>query len=177
MKPFKIIEEREVYNAEGRIIIVETDLITPEGKQVTWHFAKGADVVIILPLDSSGRVLLKREWRANRKDFTWGLPSGIIDKGETSEAAALRELQEELGFKAGKLTKLITVFPTNHIRSQFHIFLAENLSPSMLQGDEHEILEVSSLPFDEAYNLVIKQQTPTAQDALAFELAAKLRSK
>lgn len=177
MKPFKIIEEREAYNADGRIVVVETDLITPEDKSVTWRFAKVPDIVIILPLDTDGRVRLKKEWRANRKDFVWGLPSGVIDKGETPEETAQRELQEEVGTKAEKLTKLITIFPTNHIRAQFHIFLAEGLSASVLQGDEHEHLEVSVLPFQEARDLVIKQQVPTAQDALAFALVAELRAK
>jgi 8-oxo-dGTP pyrophosphatase MutT (NUDIX family) len=175
MKPFKIIEERETYNTDGRIVIVETDLTTPEGKKITWRFAKVPDIVIIFPLDSEGKVHLKKEWRANRKDFVWGLPSGVIDKGETAEEAALRELQEEVGVKADKFTKLVTVFPTNHIRAHFHIFLAEGLSSSILLGDEHEILEVSLLPFDEAYNLVVKQQIPTAQDALAFTLVAKFK--
>lgn len=175
MKPFKIVEEREAYNADGRIVVIETDLITPEDKNITWRFAKVPDIVIILPLDSDGKVRLKREWRANRKDFVWGLPSGVIDKDETPEETAQRELQEEVGAKAEKLTKLITVFPTNHIRAQFHIFLAEGLSASVLQGDEHEHLEVTVLPFDEAYDLVTKQQTPTAQDALAFTLVAKNR--
>ncbi|MCI0566358.1 NUDIX hydrolase, partial [bacterium] len=147
MKPFKIIEEREAYNADGRIIVVETDLITPEDKKVSWRFAKVPDIVIILPLDTDGKVYLKKEWRANRKDFVWGLPSGVIDTGETPEETAQRELQEEVGTKAEKLSKLMTVFPTNHIRAQFHLFLAEGLSTSVLEGDEHEHLGVSILPF------------------------------
>lgn len=113
---------------------------------------------------------LKQEWRANRNNFVWGLPSGVIETGEAPEACAQRELQEEVGVKAGRITKLTTVYPTNHVRAQFHFFLAEALSPSALKGDDDEYLEVAVLPFDEAYVCVVKEQTPTMQDALAFEL-------
>lgn len=177
LKPFKVVEEREAFNADGRVVVIEADLITSEDKKVTWRFAKVPDIVIVLPLADDGKVYLKKEWRANRKDFVWGLPSGLIDKDETPEQTAQRELQEEVGNKAEKLTKLISVYPTNHIRAQFHLFLAEGLLASVLQGDEHEHLEVSVLPFDEAYDLVLKQQTPVAQDALAFSLVSELRAK
>ena len=173
LKPFSIVEEREAFTVP-RIVVLEAELITPKDEKVVWRFAHVQDIVIVLPI-TDDNVYLKKEWRVNRKDFVWGLPSGVVDKGETPEEAAQRELQEEVGNRAEKLTKLLTVYPTNHIRAHFHLFMAEGLSASILDSDEPEYLEVRALPFEEAYDLVLRQQTPTMQDALAFELVAKLR--
>ena len=65
----------------------------------------------------------------------------------------------------------------NHIRAQAHLFLATDLSASKLPGDENEILEVQKFPFDVAYNRVVRQQIPSAQNALIFELVKNRLTK
>lgn len=174
LQPFKIINEREVGKA-GRYPILEAELETPEGKTVTWSVISGKDIVVVLPLDTEQNVFLKQEWRLNRKDFVWEVVSGVVDEESPTDeqilATAHRETQEEIGMKAESMKKLLTFYPFNHMRSRIHIFLATNLSGSKLETDEHEFLEVQKLPFQEAYDLVVKKQEPTAQNALAFMLA------
>lgn len=172
LKPFKIIEEREAGKA-GRYPIIEADLETPEGKNVTWSVISGKDIAVVLALDSENNVYLKQEWRLNRKDFVWEVVSGVVEEenptDEQVRATAEREIQEEVGMKAGKLEKLLTFYPFNHMRSKIHLFLATDLTESKLDRDEHEFLEVKKLPFQEAYDLVHSQE-PTAQNALVFAL-------
>lgn len=173
LKPFKILKEREAGKA-GRYPIIEADLETPKGKRVTWSVISGKDIAVVLALDHENNVYLKQEWRLNRKDFVWEVVSGLVEEenptDEQVRTTADREIQEEVGMKAGKLEKLLTFYPFNHIRSRIHLFLATELSESKLQGDEHEFLEVKKLPFQEAYALVMGKQEPTAQNALIFSL-------
>ncbi|MGO4331201.1 NUDIX hydrolase [Cupriavidus sp. 2TAF22] len=62
-----------------------------------YYVISGADWVNIMPLTKKGRVLLIREYRHGYGDVLIGLPGGLIDKGETPDAAAVRELREETG--------------------------------------------------------------------------------
>ncbi len=172
LKPFHVLNER--IKSVGRFFHIEADLITSEDKNVTWDIFSWKDGVVVLAMDENKNVYIKREWRLNRKDFTWEVVSGAIEVGDPTEddieKAAQRELQEEIGMKAGKLEKLITIYPFNHMRNKFHIFLATDLSKSSLKADEHEHLEVKKLPFKEAYDLILKQDAPTGQNVIAFEL-------
>lgn len=173
LKPFQVVEEK--VKSVGRFFLIEADLITSEGKNVTWDIFSWKDGVIVLAMDDDKNVYIKREWRLNRKDFTWEVVSGAIEVENPTEEqiveAAQRELQEEIGMKAGKLEKLITIYPFNHMRNKFHIFLATELSESKLESDEHEHLEVKKLSFKDAYNLVVNQPAPTGQNVIAFQLA------
>jgi 8-oxo-dGTP pyrophosphatase MutT (NUDIX family) len=174
LKPFKVLSEEQVFDVPERCAVIEAHLETPEGKQVRWSFLTGRDIAVVLPLDDKGNVYIKQEWRLNRKDFVWEVVSGMVEVEHPTDdqvrETALRELQEEVGMRANTLEKLITVYPFNHMRSKIHLFLATDLEASKLPGDEHEILQVSCLPFEDAYELVVKDKEPTAQNALIFSL-------
>jgi ADP-ribose pyrophosphatase len=155
----------------------------PDGTRLNWAYIHGKDLVIVLPMDNDGNVILKREWRLNRKDFVWEVVSGWVDIASPTEdqlkEEANRELQEEVGYKAGTLTKLISIYPFNHMDSHFHLYLATDLEASTVEldeqqrvaNDEIEILYVKKFPFAEAYDLVMNQQEPTGQNAVIFLLA------
>lgn len=169
---FKIINETVDLVTSNKIKVVSSRLSTPNGKEVTWGVFDSRDAVVILPLTADNQVYLVKQWRLNRQDFCWEVPSGWVEEEKPThnqvEVAAARELQEEVGQKPGKLTHLTTMYPTNHFRGKWHIFLAQELSASQLSPDEHEYLEVAKLPFAKAYNRVIVQQIPTAQNLTAF---------
>lgn len=175
LKPFKIISEKSILDIQKKYSVNEVELETPEGKTTTWKYIQGQkDIVVVLPLDAEHNVYLKQEWRLNRKDFAWEVVSGWIEEQNPTDeqiiATAQRELQEEVGVKAGKLEKLITIYPFNHTSIKLHLFLATELLESKLAGDEHEILEVTKLPFNEAFDLVVNKQIPTGQNTTIFLL-------
>ncbi len=178
LKPFKVLTERVVYQQGNRLGVIEVDLRTPSGQKVTWTYVRLKNGVIILPVDSEGNVFLKREWRLSRKDFVWELPSGWIETKKPTEKDILktanRELREEIGYRSNNLKKLTTFRLSNHTNAKFHIVLAQDLIASKLEGDEHEYIEVKKLPFDEAFNLIKKGQTPTAQVLIAFLMAKEI---
>jgi len=175
---FEIIEEKVDLVTPNKIKVISSKLKTPGGKETIWGIFDSRDAVVVLALDKENNVYLKREWRLNRKDYCWEVVSGWVEDDHPTdlqvEEAATRELQEEVGQKAGKLTKLLTIYPTNHFRGKWHLFLAEQLSSSQLARDEHEYLDVLKFPFLEAYDKVAKQQIPTAQNVIIFQLAKEL---
>jgi ADP-ribose diphosphatase len=99
--------------------------------------------VIIAAIPEPGHVFLIREYAAGVHRYELGLPKGRMDAGETILDAANRELKEEVGYGARKLTHLrsITLAPT-YMNHEIHLVLAEELYPEKLIGDEPEPLEV-----------------------------------
>ncbi len=177
LKPFIIISETIEYQDGSRLAIVRANLKTPTNEAVAWTYSKTKEGVIIIPIDEHGAVYIKKEWRLNRRDFVWELPSGWVEhEAPTSDdiaEAANRELQEEIGLRSNELTLLTSFYPTNHTSGRFHVFLARHLQRSVLPADDHEHLEIEKLSFPEAYKRVAKDQIPTAQVLVAFLLAEK----
>lgn len=159
---------------------MEVDLETPKG-ETTWtyiHYPKQATVIV--PIDDEGNTYIKREWRLNKKDFSWEFASGWIDEAEEKEAteeeilsAANRELQEEIGYKAEFLEHVTSFYISNHVDWVFHVVVAKNLTESSLEGDEHEFVEPKKVSFEEAEKILLKDQVPSGQTIVAFRAFEK----
>lgn len=79
-----------------------------EPKCTTGHFDK-PDAVVIVPFHAArGRIVITREYRVSLAGDEYGFPAGLVDDGESVEAAARRELQEETGLTA---TRMLTIGP------------------------------------------------------------------
>lgn len=103
--------------------------------------------VMVLPFDGLGNLLMIREYSVGSERYELTLVKGLIDDGETAEQAANRELQEEIGFACEKLTPLRTLYTSpGHMYSPMQVFAAHGLTPSHLQGDEPEPLEMVAVP-------------------------------
>ena len=108
------------------------------------------DWVIVIP-EINENFLMVKQWRHGEKSLSVEFPGGVIDENEKPETAALRELQEETGFIAEKLTKLGMANPnpalfSNHV----HVFLAENLKSTGVQHlDNDEFINSIELPKNE----------------------------
>ncbi|MBI5670966.1 MAG: NUDIX hydrolase [Chloroflexi bacterium] len=106
------------------------------------------NAVMIVPLLDDGRVILTVEYSPAFNQWVYILSSGGIEAGEDPAHTANRELQEETGYKAGRLDKLGIFCPfIKYLNQTLTIYLARDLQPSRLQGDEgYEIgLEYTTL--------------------------------
>ena len=91
------------------------------------------------------------QWRHAAEKLSVEFPGGIADEREDPAKTAYRELLEETGFKAEKITHLGTVSPNPALFSnRFHIYLAEQLVPTgELHLDDDEFLSCELIPVDE----------------------------
>ena len=99
-------------------------------------FIHCGDSVLVVPLTGDGHVLLAEERSPAFDRNVLVLAGGEIDEGETPEEAANRELQEELGWRAGRVEFLGEIHPFKYLTTRQFVFLARDLSPSKLEGDE-----------------------------------------
>ena len=136
------------------------DLEFSNGERRRYHrlIARGHGAVMIAAIPEPGTVLLIREYAAGMHRYELGLPKGRMDPGEDILAAANRELKEETGFGARKLTRLrsISLAPT-YMTHEIHLVLAEDLYPERLPGDEPEELEVIPWKLDALHELVLRE--------------------
>lgn len=131
--------------AKSRLFQIEqVHLKFSNGIERQYERMKGGSrgAVMVVPVHQ-GQLLLAKEYAAGTDNYEIGFPKGLVDPGEAPIEAANRELQEEIGFASRKLTHLKTLsLAPGYFSSKMHIFVAEDLYPSKLEGDEPEPIEV-----------------------------------
>lgn len=133
-----------------------------------------AGAVLIVPFYDEQTILLIREYAAGTHSYELGFPKGLIDPGETPLQAANRELKEEVGFGAKQFTELKkVVMAPSYFNSEMTLFMAKNLYPEKLQGDEPEPLEVIKWPLSKIDELLARDDFQEARSISALLLAMK----
>ncbi|GGI89375.1 ADP compounds hydrolase NudE [Shewanella gelidii] len=129
--------------------------------------------VMIVPV-LGDQLLLAKEYAAGTHNYEVGFPKGLIDEGETPAQAANRELQEEIGYAAGRLTLLKEVsLAPGYFASKMQIFLAEDLRDSWLEGDEPEPIQVVKWPLSAWSELLDEDDFSESRSVSALFLAQK----
>lgn len=100
-------------------------------------FTRMGDAALVVPLTTDGDVLLITEPSPAYGGLVLYLPCGNVEPGEVPADTANRELQEEIGYRAGRLDSLGQLHPSiKYVECRQHIYLGRDLTPSKLQGDE-----------------------------------------
>ena len=107
--------------------------------------------VVIVPVYQGNFVMVK-QWRHGEDKLTIEMPGGVCNEGEDPAVTASRELLEETGFKAGKITYMGTCSSNPALfKNHFQAYLAEELEPTGTQHlDDDELLNYELIPIPEA---------------------------
>lgn len=159
IKSWKVIkEEWEIKNPWIGVKKVSFEL--PTGTKVEDYFiVEKSDVVVIVTLNSKGKVYLIREYERGVTEIGHKFPAGHLDEEETPKEAAKRELREELGLDIGKLTYLGTTYvEPGFMTNRAHYYLAENLSESSGKGKKEpsELFEGSWVKWEVVEQMIDK---------------------
>ena len=127
-------------------VVFDGHLVRLEVLDGKWEVVRHADAVSVLLLNGAGEMLLVRQERRVLGVRTVEAPAGLIDEGETPEAAARRELREEAGLDADM--ELLTRFYSSpgFCDEQLYVFAATNPRDSRLPMDDDEDIEVLWMP-------------------------------
>src|ERR1019366_4560227 len=89
------------------------------------------------------KILLVKQYRYPMGVFTCEIPAGKLDKGEDPDDCVRRELEEETGFVAQRVRKLLSYWPTAAFSQEvIHLYVAEGLRPTRMNPDDDEYLEL-----------------------------------
>ena len=163
---------------DGKILHVERWKVhTPTGaeafREVVLH--KGAAAVI--PLFEDGTTVLVRQHRVTIDRVTYEIPAGKLDTAdEDPRDCAVRELREETGLTAEKITFLTSLFTTPGFCSEkIGIYLAEGLSQGDCDPDPDEVLRLVRLPLSEAVGMVMRGEIRDSKTVCGLLMAWELR--
>ncbi len=138
----KTLSQKTIFR--GRVFdLVRKKVLLPNGRQSVRDLIVHPGAVAMIPVDAKGNVLMVRQFRKAAGKEMLEIPAGTLDRRESLRACVQRELQEEIGFKAKSIKKLISYYPAAGYTSEvIHIFTAKDLVPSRLGCDHDEFLEV-----------------------------------
>ncbi len=130
----------------------------------------------VVPLNADGSVRLVRQFRYIAQRFTWEIPTGAAEDGETWEEAAQRELREEAGVHARRLLPLPTVHTNKSILDEeARLYVGLDLTPAEGEADATEDITVHDLPWSEAMDLIAKGEIVDGLTLVALLAADRLR--
>jgi 8-oxo-dGTP pyrophosphatase MutT (NUDIX family) len=150
------------------IRVDEDQVELPDGRTTVYGVVRCGQCVGVLPFLDTETVVLIRQYRYVARGVYWEMPTGGVHPGETVEAAAQRELGEEIGYRAGRLTPITSYHTSKSVVDETaYLFYGESLSPVVTSGDATEFIEVRPVPFGEALRMVESGQIKDSMTVIA----------
>ncbi len=172
-KPLPKISKRKQVAKSALFSIEQIDLTFSNGVERVYERMQGAGrgAVMIVPMLDKDTILLVKEYCAGTHSYELGFPKGLIDPEELAHVAANRELKEEVGYGARQLESLHTVaMAPAFFSGSMEIFLAQELYPEKLEGDEPEPLDVVEWKLSDYRNLLARPDFNEARSIVALML-------
>jgi ADP-ribose pyrophosphatase len=162
---------------ENPWIRVREDVVElPDGRSTLYGVVECAGAVGVLPFLDADTVVMVGQYRYVAGGFFWEIPTGAIHAGETDAEAAQRELAEEAGYEADRLTRLCSFHTSKSVvRETATLYVAEGLRPARRPADHTEFIEVRAFPFDEVLRMVVDDVIKDGMTVVAVLHAARTR--
>ncbi|KQS41400.1 NUDIX hydrolase [Pedobacter sp. Leaf194] len=174
INPWKTLESEVKYD-NNWIRITEHQVINPSGGEGIYgevHFKNFA--IGILPLDEEYNTWLVGQYRFPLKAYSWEIPEGGGPLNGEPIDSARRELLEETGMSAKQWKEIQRMHLSNSVSDELSIiYIATGLIHGIAMPEETEQLVVKKLPFEEAYQMVLKGEITDSMSVAAI-LKAKL---
>jgi len=161
----------------GRVFSVDIDRVTlPNGKAHEIAIVRHPPSVVLIPEPSAGQVILIRQYRHSLRREIWELPAGSLDPGESAEAAAARECEEEIALRPRRIDRLASFYPTPGFCDEELIFFrVSDLRPppadSPHRPDEDEDIRAQTFTLAEARAMVARGEIIDLKTAYGLTIA------
>ena len=168
---------------QGHIIHLDVDTVGfPDGSTGQLEMIRHPGASAIVPfVDGLAApdplVLLLRQFRHAAGGFIWEIPAGRLEPGETPEQCAHRELAEETGRRAARVTPLTTIYTTPGFTDEkIHLFLATGLEEGTHRREPDEFLEVHALPWSDVMSMMEEGEMQDAKTLVALMYVGLFRA-
>ncbi|QTD42227.1 NUDIX hydrolase [Sporosarcina sp. Te-1] len=173
----KTISSKSIY--EGKVISLRLeDVELPDGQIAKRELIKHPGAVAILPITEEGKIVFVQQFRKALERTLVEIPAGKIEPEENKKHTAIRELEEETGYRANQF-EFIQSFATSpgFADEVIHLYLAKQLEkvdhPAL--GDEDEFIDILECTIQEAEQLVADGRVFDAKTLYAILYAKNMK--
>lgn len=170
----KTISEKHIYS--GNIINVKLLTVSlPDGRQATRDIVMHPGASAVVPLNENGEIYMVRQYRKPIEAESLEIPAGKLDSGEAPEVCAARELKEETGLQAGKLTHLVSIHSTPGFSNEvLHLYAATDLSEGESCADADEFISTERYSVERLVNMILKGEITDAKSIIGILMADRI---
>jgi ADP-ribose pyrophosphatase len=153
-----------------------TEPITlPNGRTVELDLLRHPGASAVVPFLDDETVLMIRQYRFATGGEILEVPAGKLDPGEAPEVCAVRELEEETGYRAGRVEKLGAIWTTPGFTDEIiHLYAAFDLVPTEQNLQPDEVIQLVPMPLKEAIDGIRAASVYDAKSGMALLLARDL---
>lgn len=136
----------------GKVLVLNRETVTlPNGQSTNLEIIRHPGASAVVPIKNDGTIVLIRQFRHAAGGFIYEIPAGKLHPQEDPRICAARELEEEIGYQAGKLELLTSIWTAPGFTDEvIHIYQGTDLQPGRQQLDHDEVLEVVEWPLEKA---------------------------
>ncbi|OMP65913.1 NUDIX hydrolase [Domibacillus epiphyticus] len=167
----KTIKTESIF--QGKVIRLQVDdVLLPDGKEAKRELIKHPGAVCVVALTAEKKIILVEQYRKALERPLVEVPAGKLEPGEEPELSARRELEEETGYRPGKMTHVQSFYTSPGFADELvHVFLAEELVKveDGLAADEDEFVELMEVTIEEAEQLLQENRIYDAKTMWALQ--------
>jgi ADP-ribose pyrophosphatase len=159
----EVISSKIIY--EGKILKIKLDEVKlPNGYVTVREIVEHPNAIALIPINNNGKLIMINQYRHSAQEVLLEIPAGTMEKNETPDECAKRELLEETGYEAKELKKLFSCYlAPGYSTELIHIFLAKNLVYKGQETEADEQIKVVELSFKEALEKIKKGEVKDAK--------------
>lgn len=170
----EIVSTETVY--KGKVFDVQLAQIREGENEYAREIVTHHGSCVIVPVFADNRVALVKQYRHPAKKYLLEIPAGTLNENEAPEIGATREVEEEIGVRAGKIEKLTEFYVSpGFLTEKMHLFLATDFTETKQNLDEDEFLSIEKFSFEQIFEMIKNGEIEDAKTMIGVILAgAKL---
>lgn len=163
---------------DGRLIKLRVDKVRlPDGNETTREIVVHRGAIAAVPLIDTDKIVMVRQFRQAAGEVLLEIPAGTLDPNEDPSTCAVRELREEIGYQANKLTPMFKLYLAPGYSSEMiHTFLAEDLVKIGAEPETDEFIEIVEVRMADAVDMIRSGEIKDAKSISGILMAQKILS-
>ncbi|MGW9175844.1 NUDIX domain-containing protein [Streptomyces decoyicus] len=155
---WKTYGERQIYtNPWVNLCLIDVE--QPDGRRWEHHVVRLRHLAVAAVVNDQREVLMMWRHRFITDSWAWELPMGLVEEGESPDAAAAREVEEETGWRPGPMKPLIYAQPANGITdSQHYVFRADGATHIGAPTEKNESDRIEWVPLDRVRAMIDRRE-------------------
>jgi ADP-ribose pyrophosphatase len=171
----KVVSTERIY--KGRVINLRVDTVETRSGTHNLEIVEHSGAVVVIAQPAPDEIVLVRQHRHAIGEDTWEVCAGGIDAGEAPEAAAIRELREETGYRARTMHRLWSAYSAPGFCNELlHFFHTDSYDIGEPEPDAEEEIEIATFPLDRVREMIERDELRDAKTQVAVLWALRQHS-